>query len=163
MVSYYDSTNLRANAFMISEVGHGFLCSVGFPFQCDGSKEANADSLANGFMMIFEKTKEKLLSGQDLHCAIGVSKGKIEGYFPKFGPAKYNLHGDSIIKAVRYESMATVVFEQLQAKNDNIIILDETVFNQLDAEEQSSYHRFQLDENGVRDDPKAVCLYYKIG
>ena len=162
MIGYYDPIKLAANAFMIKELGDGFLCSVGFPFKCDGNLSSTADSLVQGFKMIFDRHKSEILTDKDVNYSVGIAKGSIRGYFPKIGPKNYELFGEGIVKAVRYESMRKILLEKLDRPKSNIVIVEEIVYDEMEENFKKNYDKFPLDEIKVRDDADAKFLYYQI-
>ena len=112
MTSYYDKKSLKANAYMIKEMGDGFLCSVGFPFKCGGEPKQSAYALADNFLDIFQKLAVHYFPTQNVYCSIGIVYGKISGFFPKAGLKRYDLYGEAIIKATGYESYRKQLFER---------------------------------------------------
>ena len=83
------------------------------------------------------------------------------GYFPKTGLKKYDLYGDALVKATRYESMRKVLFKK-GIPRGNIVILQSRVFDLLPENAREEFIEFPLDTVRVRDDKKADRLYYKV-
>ncbi len=143
-------------------MGDGFLCSVGFPFAVQGSLLENSLALAESFISIFDNEAKKYFPDKNVYCGIGMAYGDVCGYFPKTGLKHYDLYGETIIKATRYEAMRKIIFEQGRVPQGNIMILQEDVFGNLASGYQDGFMEYQLDQYRVRDDPNAEKLYYKV-
>lgn len=160
----YKPETLSANAFRIKELGDGFLCSVGFPFKLpEGSQPVeSAYQLALGFIRVFNKEVAAYFGEADYFCGVGIAKGDVVGYFPKSPPKEYDLFGDGIVYATRYEKMRK--FIQTEGSSGNVLILQEKVYSLLDEGEKEHFIEFNLKKRGVtvRDEPTASRLYYRI-
>ena len=162
MSSSYDPETLKANAYLIKEMGDGFLCSVGFPFGCNGCIFMNSFSLAENFIEVF-RSIVKLHAGEDsLLCSVGIAYGEIGAGFPKTGLKNYDLYGDAIVKAVRYESMRKLLYNNFHIKHGNLIIVQDEVGRRLSSSQRSSLTRLELNNFRVRDDPSANHLFYRL-
>lgn len=160
----YIATEMQANAFRIKEVGDGFLCSVGFPFKTPNGEalESFSYKLALQFIEIFKKEVATHFMEAEQFCGIGIAKGEVFGYFPASGPKEYDLFGDSIVLATRYENMRKVLLKNQHAAD--IIVIQEHVYQGLTADEQLDFVEINLKQAGlkVRDDKMAERLYYRI-
>ena len=145
---------------MIKEMGDGFLCSVGFPFNSQGSLVDNAYALAEMFVEIFQNQVERYFDCPH-YCGIGISLGEVTGYFPTIGLKQYDLYGDAIVHATRYEGMRKHLF-QSGVEKGNIIIIQEKAYQMLSLDLAEGLIKYKLDDCKVRDDGEATCLYYKI-
>ena len=107
MNSDYQGDPLSASGFRIKEMGDGFLCSVGFPFQTPPGRVSPevAIQLAFGFLQAFDEEFSETISTRRTYCSIGVARGRIEGLFTVSGIRSYELFGDGIVLATRYESL----------------------------------------------------------
>ena len=112
------------------------------------------------FLDIFKKEVDRCFPGQDIFCSIGISYGSVSGYFPKIGIKHYDLYGDAIVHATRYEAMRKHLFSQ-GIERGNIIIIQEKAYNCLSSEISEELAEFKLDNYKVRDDPEATKLFYK--
>ena len=160
MTSYYDKENLKANAYMIKEMGDGFICSVGFPFECSGNPKQNAFALSESFIRIFDRLALKYFPDKEVFCSVGVAYGEVSGYFPKSGLKQYDLYGEAIIKATRYESFRKHLF-QAGIEKGNVLIIQKLVYDDLSKEMQESLTPFNLDDVKIRDDAEATKVYFK--
>lgn len=161
-IASYSAEKMTSNGFVIKEMGDGFLCSVGFPFGCDGSREDAALQLAENFVRIFKKVSQETYGRQVGYCAIGVASGTVIGKFPKIGPAVYDVLGEGIVKAKRYEEMRKTLREYNIIPSGNIIIVHEVVIEKASAELKNHYTGFELGEIKVRNDQDAKKLFFKI-
>ena len=157
---YHEST-LQSRGFRIKEVGDGFFCSLGYPFQYPGELTASeAFSLAELFLKLFHKMAREYDADLHLHGSCGVAYGGLQGNYPASGPREYDLHGRGLILAHRYENFR----KDITGFDDqtSIIILQSIVFDQLTPAEQQSFARVPLEAGRlqVRDDPSATELYY---
>jgi class 3 adenylate cyclase len=165
MMEEYDAERLIANAYRVKEIGDGFLCTIGFPFHCPDPRIADHSlRLAYRFMRVFQDKARAHYATEPLHCAIGIAQGPVEAFYPENGAQVYELFGRSIILAHRYEGMRDLLFPRLKVR-DSIIILQKQVFDQLSPDLKVDFSALNLQEEGlvVRDDEKAVELYYRLG
>lgn len=156
----YDGTNLTADAFMLKELGDGFLCSVGFPFSGFKVPEVAAIELSERFIQVFNRVASLKFGPSRVFCSLGLAMGEVGGFFPAAGLKHYDLFGDTIVKATRYEAMRKAIFKGKELQR-NIVIMQERVFDGLPREMQTDYKGFVLDQTKVRDDEDATKLYYK--
>jgi class 3 adenylate cyclase len=157
----YDGANLKANAYRIKEMGDGFLCSVGYPFQSMTDNPANeAVDLARRFAEVLTEEAEILHADTPIACGIGIALDTMTGFYPEAGTKEYDLYGPALILATRYEGMRKTLFEA--EKGRNILIIQEVVYQSLDPSHRSGFQAIDLKEVGVvvRDDPAATRLYY---
>ena len=160
---HYDPNHLTATAFRIKEMGDGFLCLVDFPFKTPRTStiESIAYRLAGEFVRVFAAEVDSYFRSKHYTCGIGIAKGEVEGFFPSSGTREYDLFGDGIIHATRYESMRKHLASPDLSKN--IIILQESVYEGLSAEEQADLIEVDLKKAklSVRDDSTATKIYFK--
>lgn len=160
MMQGYDKQRLTARAYLIKELGDGFLCSIGFPFRCAGAPETEALALAEDFAEVFRAAVREHLPGRRAHCSIGIAAGAVTGFFPKAGLKQYDLFGDGIIKASRYEAVRKQLFEQ-GVPRASLLIVQDRIWRALPAEPQQRLQEFAVGAGGMRDDPGAKALYYR--
>ncbi|MFW7380028.1 MAG: 7TM-DISM domain-containing protein [Oligoflexus sp.] len=163
MMEGYDNKNLEASAFRIKEMGDGFLCSVGFPFHTPSGKppELVAVELAFRFLECFEHEREKFSYDLPIFASMGMASGRIEGFYPQSGTQSYELFGEAIILADRYEGLRKALFQT--RPQSHIITLQERVFQALPKSFQDQFVCFHLNSLKtfmVRDDPGATCFYF---
>jgi len=163
MMRGYDAQSLTSNAYMIKEMGDGFLCSVGFPLkQLGHSKSECAVSLARLIIERFAQLNEKLDAPIPIYCCVGVAMGQVKSYFTKSGSIKYDLWGTGIVLATRYESLRKEIMQKLKLTASNLLILQEDVYNSLPTETRQLFQVHSLQELGiqVRDHPDATTLVF---
>jgi len=159
----YDGQNLKANAYRIKEMGDGFLCSVGYPFSSLSSNPANASvEIAMRFVQVLTEEAESLHSPTPIACGIGVALDSLSGFYPETGTKEYDIYGQALILAKRYEAMRKTIFDADMGRS--VLIIQELVFMSLDPAHRQGFVLLDLKERGlsVRDDPAAVVLYYKF-
>ncbi len=161
----YDAVNMHSRAYRVKEMGDGLLCSVGFPFPT-GARNCNSSvavALAVDFMRIFKEEFEKLNLEIDAFCGIGIAKGQVEGFFPRFGVKQYDLRGKTIVLATRYESMRNAVFNRAGWKG-SVIFLQDDVYQELAVGEQALYTEWDATADGqrIRDDGQAKKAWFRF-
>ncbi|MDQ3232837.1 MAG: hypothetical protein M3Q07_13550, partial [Pseudobdellovibrionaceae bacterium] len=160
----YDPKQLRANGYRIKEVGDGFLCSVGYPFQLpQGMSSAEcAVELSLRFIHIFQSQVNQLLDHEPVYCSIGIALDSLEGYFPKVGTIEYDVYGRAVILATRYESFRRQLFPN--GVPGHILTLHEKVYEQLPPILQATFQEVDLHRAHmvVRDDLMASKIYFRV-
>jgi hypothetical protein len=163
MTEGYDGKNLKANAYRIKEMGDGFLCSLGYPFESMTDNPANeAVDLARRFAEVLSEEAAILHADTPVACGIGIALDALTGFYPEAGTKEYDLTGPALILATRYEAMRKTLFEA--EKSRNVLIIQDVVFQSLDPSHRVGFKALDLKEAGVvvRDDPAATKLYYKF-
>jgi len=163
MMEGYDGNNHRAGAYRIKEMGDGFLCSVGYPFESLTDNPANdAIDLAFRFAKALTEESEILHSETPITCGIGIALDTITGFFPVSGTKEYDLYGPAIVLATRYEGMRKALFPN--EKDRNILIIHETVYHSMDKDHRDTFTQIDLKARGlvVRDDAGADSSIKKL-
>jgi class 3 adenylate cyclase len=163
MMEGYDASCMRSQAYLIKEVGDGFLCSVGFPFQCRGDhRNLSALQLAEQLRQRFHFHMSRLASHARIHCSIGIAQGHVNGYFSQSGAIRHDLWGHAVVLATRYEQMRYAIFTADSMQAQDIIVLQSLVYLTLPETIQSHFVVLDLKEKGirVRNDPDAAFLAY---
>lgn len=161
MMQEYDSQGYTGGAYRLKELGDGFICSVGFPFLLASPEQRNqtAIDLGLGFVRIFHELSREMMPRESCYCSVGVAEGEVAGFYPASGVREYDLYGEAIVLASRYESMRRVMFPQA---NNSVIIVQNSVMKEVDLKTQEKFQKVQLDQNSklrIRDDPNADSLY----
>jgi class 3 adenylate cyclase len=162
MMEGYNGIDMAARGYRIKEMGDGFLCSVGYPFQSsNGSIAKDALDLALCFHEIFRDEVRQLEYNRPILCGLGIAHDAISGFYPESGAKEYDLYGRAIVLATRYESMR----KSLLSRNpvSSILVLQERVWSSLKADDRRDFVEVNLEEHGlsVRDDPLATRLFYR--
>jgi class 3 adenylate cyclase len=163
MMRGYDGQKFMSNAYMIKEMGDGFLCSVGFPLKQVGHSKAEcAVDLARQIIDRFSQLNEKLDAPTPIYCCIGVAMGQVRSYFSKSGSIKYDLWGSGIVLATRYESLRKEITQKLKLTPSNLLIIQEDVYHSLPSPMRKGFQVHSLQELGiqVRDHPDATTLVF---
>lgn len=163
MMRGYDGQKFMSNAYMIKEMGDGFLCSVGYPLkQLGRSKAECAVDLARQIIDRFARLNEKLDAPTPIYCCIGVAMGQVRSYFSKSGSIKYDLWGNGIVLATRYESLRKEITQRLELTPSNLLIIQEDVYHSLPSSMRGEFQVHSLQELGiqVRDHPDATTLVF---
>jgi len=160
----YNPDALEARAYRIKEMGDGFLCSVGFPFQTpnDEKLEDAAVRLALDFVKEFETSVINFFGEPSVFCSIALAVDHLEGYFPRTGTIEYDVYGRAIILATRYESVRKALFPQ--GFEGHLVTLQEKVYHSLSPELQKEFILLDLASRqmSVRDDLMATELAYRV-
>ena len=160
MSENYDPVQLRASAFRIKQVGDGFICSVGYPFNSITTSMANdAVTIALRFFEAFTAELNMFDYHDPIHCCIGIAMDQIASFFPSAGTKSYDLYGRGIVLATRYEAMRKILFTG-DVEHSSLII-QERVYASLSTAQRLRFERIALDgaKLFVRDDPAARCLF----
>jgi class 3 adenylate cyclase len=163
MMRGYDGDGLKSTAFMIKEMGDGFLCSVGFPLKQLGSSKAEcAIELAQQIIDRFSRMNTKLDAPTPVYCCIGVAMGQVKSYFSKSGSVKYDMWGNGIILATRYESLRKEIMQKLQLPPCHLLILQEDVYYSLPSRLRDLFqvHALETLDIQVRDHAEATTLVF---
>lgn len=159
MMEGYSQEHYEAKAYRIKEMGDGFLCSVGYPFQVPGQKprEQLAIELARDFVRVFQEESARLLPGKKVHCAVGIASGVIESFYAHTYPKEFDLFGRALILATRYEAARRHIFQSID--HCDLIILQEQVYQGLNPKLQAEFESWPLKDFKIRDDEEAQMLY----
>jgi CheY-like chemotaxis protein len=157
----YNAEKLIANGFMIKEVGDGFLCSVGYPFTSPENNQDCALKVAEEFYRLFNIQRRDFFPDKKIFCSIGVALGSLIGRFPRIGPKHYDMFGDAIVKAVRYENMRKVLFARNILPVGNIIFVQSELIDQCSPDVKQRYKKLDMGNITVRDDG-STHLYYQL-
>ena len=163
MMADYDPYLLTASAYMVKELGDGFLCSVGFPFVSEGNIYDKSLLLAERIIKLFqEHVRNYFSNNEEVYCSIGIACGEISGYFPRTGLKQYDLYGEAIIRATRYEAFRKVMFVTGKMDACDVILVQKDVYDGLSEEYKSHLKSYPLRGMSIRDDPDARTLYFKL-
>jgi class 3 adenylate cyclase len=161
MMKGYSQDRFEATAYRINEMGDGFLCSVGYPFQVPDqrSREQMAVELAQAFIRVFQQECQRLVPDEKIHCAVGIASGVIESFYAQTYPKEFDLFGRPLILATRYEAARKDLFTFMD--RCDLIILQEAVYQGLGPETQSLFESLELRDFKIRDDEDAQRLYFQ--
>ena len=153
----YEHNPLRSQAFRLKETGDGFISTVGYPFLPVDSYSLADSAVATALEMFdaFNAEVERFNYSRPIKGAMGLAYNSVQGTFQSGGIRSYDLFGESLIQATRYEELRKqpVVWRIIQdaarergLEYFNIIIAQEVVYNSL-----SQYYRDMFIEIDLRD------------
>lgn len=152
----YEHTPLRSRAFRLKETGDGFISSVGYPFLPIDSRSL-ADSAVSTALSMFEafnKEVEKFNYSRPIKGAMGLAYNSVQGTFQSGGIRSYDLFGDALIQASKYEELRKqpVIWNlfkehalQRGLQNFNVLIIQEVVYNSLSPAYRDLFTELDLD------------------
>ena len=138
----YEHNPLRSRAFRLKETGDGFISAVGYPFLPVESRSLADSAVATALDMFkaFNEEVEKFNYSRPIKGAVGLAYNSVQGTFQSGGIRAYDLFGDSLIQAARYEELrkhpvvAKIIkdhAESLGFDDYHILIIQEVIFNSL--------------------------------
>lgn len=160
----YEHNPLRSRAFRLKETGDGFISAVGYPFLPIDSRSL-ADSAVSTALTMFEAFNaevNKFNYSRPIKGAMGLAYNSVQGTFQSGGIRSYDLFGDALIQAAKYEELRKQpvlwdIFCEHAAerglKNFNILIVQEFVYNSLSPSYRELFTEIDLtDERLLRRD-----------
>jgi len=160
----YEHNPLRSRAFRLKETGDGFISAVGYPFLPIDSRSL-ADSAVSTALTMFEafnKEVEKFNYSRPIKAAMGLAYNSVQGTFQSGGIRSYDLFGDALIQAAKYEELRKqpvlwdIFSEHAREKgmeDFNILIVQEFVYNSLSPSYRDLFTEIDLkDERLVKRD-----------
>ena len=138
----YEHNPLRSRAFRLKETGDGFISAVGYPFLPVESRSLADSAVATALDMFraFNEEVDKFNYSRPIKGAMGLAYNSVQGTFQSGGIRAYDLFGDSLIQAARYEELRKhpVLSEIIRAQAEtqgfddyHILIIQEVIFNSL--------------------------------
>jgi hypothetical protein len=138
----YGHNPLRSRAFRLKETGDGFISAVGYPFLPIESRSLadSAVSTALDMFQAFNEEVEKFNYSRPIKAAMGLAYNSVQGTFQSGGIRAYDLFGDALIQAARYEELRKhpllmkLIAERAKSLNlehFHILIIQEVIFNSL--------------------------------
>ena len=103
----YEHNPLRSQAFRLKETGDGFISSVGYPFLPIDSRSLADSAVATALSMFeaFNKEVERFNYSRPIKAAMGLAYNSVQGTFQSGGIRSYDLFGESLIQASKYEEL----------------------------------------------------------
>lgn len=152
----YELKPLRSRAFRLKETGDGFISSVGYPFLLVESRSLADSAVTTTFQMFeaFNKEGVKFNYSRPVKGAMGLAYNSVQGTFQSGSIRSYNLFGDALIQASKYEELRKHpaiwnLFKEEVAKlglgHFNVLIIQEVVYNSLSTEYRKKFTELHLD------------------
>ena len=162
----YDAELLKSRGFRIKQLGDGFLCSVGYPFNTASGRPSisEASLLSEKFVSIMKEESSNFFNGKPICCSIAIAYGNIEGFFPSGGTKQYDMFGQGIVLATRYEDARHFLLEaKPELRGKHIIILSRIVYEGLESSSRREFEKFDFFQGNfrIRDDKDEQFLYFK--
>lgn len=176
----YEHNPLRSRAFRLKETGDGFISAVGYPFlPIDSSSLADsAVSTALTMFDAFNSEVKKFNYSRPIKGAMGLAYNSVQGTFQSGGIRSYDLFGDALIQAAKYEELRKqpvlwdIFCEHAREhglEDFNILIVQEFVYNSLSPAYRDLFSEIELvDERLVGKDfhmmydNEAKYIYFHI-
>ena len=141
----YEHNPLRSRAFRLKETGDGFISSVGYPFLPIESHSLADSAVSTALEMFaaFNEEVKKFDYSRPIKGAMGLAYNSVQGTFQSSGIRSYDLFGDALIQAAKYEEirkqpliwkLVTDHAKGLGLKDFHIIIIQEVIYNSLSSE-----------------------------
>jgi len=160
----YEHNPLRSRAFRLKETGDGFISAVGYPFLPIDSRSL-ADSAVSTALTMFDAFNlevKKFNYSRPIKGAMGLAYNSVQGTFQSGGIRSYDLFGDALIQAAKYEELRKqpvlwdIFCEHAQERgmeHFNILIVQEFVYNSLSPSYRDLFTEIDLaDERLVQRD-----------
>lgn len=153
----YEHNPLRSRAFRLKETGDGFISSIGYPFLPVESRSL-ADSAVSTALEMFEafnKEVKKFNYSRPIKAAMGLAYNSVQGTFQSGGIRSYDLFGDALIQASKYEELRKqlIIWETIKdqatkqgLEHFNILIVQEVVYNSLSSEFRDLFNEIDLSD-----------------
>ncbi|MFM1895408.1 MAG: hypothetical protein RLZZ385_482 [Pseudomonadota bacterium] len=138
----YEHNPLRSRAFRLKETGDGFISSVGYPFLPTEARSLADSALSTALEMFsaFNQEVKKFGYSRPIKGAMGLAYNSVQGTFQSGGIRSYDLFGDALIQAAKYEELRKQPLiwrlisdhaREIGLEHFNIMIIQETVYNSL--------------------------------
>lgn len=176
----YEHNPLRSRAFRLKETGDGFISAVGYPFLPIDSRSL-ADSAVSTALTMFDAFNAEVAKfnySRPIKGAMGLAYNSVQGTFQSGGIRSYDLFGDALIQAAKYEELRKqpvlwgIFCEHAREQNlddFNILIAQEFVYNSLSPSYRDLFTEIDLtDERLVNTDfhmmydNEAKYIYFQI-
>lgn len=154
----YEHNPLRSKAFRLKETGDGFISAVGYPFLPIESRSL-ADSAVSTALEMFEafnREVKRFNYSRPIKAAMGLAYNAVQGTFQSGGIRSYDLFGDALIQASKYEELRkqplvwNILCEhaaRMGLKDFNILIVQEVVYNSLSPSFRDLFVELDLDSD----------------
>lgn len=138
----YEHNPLRSRAFRLKETGDGFISAVGYPFLPIDSRSLADSAVSTALTMfdVFNQEVKKFNYSRPIKGAMGLAYNSVQGTFQSGGIRSYDLFGDALIQAAKYEELRKqpVLWDifceharEMGLKDFNILIVQEFIYNSL--------------------------------
>lgn len=176
----YEHNPLRSQAFRLKETGDGFISAVGYPFLPVDSRSL-ADSAVSTALQMFEAFNvevEKFNYSRPIKGAMGLAYNSVQGTFQSGGIRSYDLFGDALIQASKYEELRkqpvlwdlfTRQAKELGLVDFHILIVQEVVYNSLSPSYRDLFIEIDINDPKLKEssfemmyDNDAKFIYFHV-
>ncbi len=171
----YQHNPLKSRAFRLKETGDGFISSIGYPFLADDPNSLADHAISTALIMFkaFNEEVKRFDYATPIKGAMGLAFNSVQGTFQSSGIKSYDLFGDALIQAYRYEeirkhpSIAKIISDaaaEQGLRHFNILIIQEVIYNSLKSEYKALFRSIDLQKGGfsIRQDITAQCVYFHV-
>lgn len=171
----YQHNPLKSRAFRLKETGDGFLSSIGYPFLADDPNSLADHAISTALIMFraFNEEVKRFDYATPIKGAMGLAFNSVQGTFQSSGIKSYDLFGEALIQAYRYEeirkhpSIAKIINDAAAEKglrHFNILIIQEVIYNSLKPEYKGLFKEIDLQKGGftIRQDIAAQYVYFHV-
>lgn len=153
----YEHNPLRSRAFRLKETGDGFISSVGYPF-LPVDAQSLADSAVSTALQMFEAFNlevKKFNYSRPIKGAMGLAYNAVQGTFQSGGIRSYDLFGDALIQASKYEELRKQPYiwelfkehaRERSLDHFNILIVQEVIYNSLSPSYRELFTEIDLSD-----------------
>lgn len=171
----YQHNPLRSRAFRLKETGDGFISAIGYPFMTESQHQLADHALETALLMLraFNSEVKKFGYSQPIKAAMGLAYNAVQGTFRSSGIRSYDLFGDALVQAYRYEEIrknpAIAEIMRLHAlsiglPHYNILIIQDVIYNSLSQPNQQLFTAIDLKsiDYSMPQDPDARFVYFYL-
>jgi class 3 adenylate cyclase len=171
----YEHNPLKSRAFRLKETGDGFISTIGYPFLTD-QVDALADHAVETALLMFRAFNsevDRFGYSHPIKAAMGLAYNSVQGTFQSSGIRAYDLFGDALIQAYRYEELrkipviSTLIREHAHSlgfKHYNVLIIQEVIYNSLCERYKQLFHAIDLTQIDyhIPQDPDAHFVFIHV-
>jgi class 3 adenylate cyclase len=171
----YEHNPLKSRAFRLKETGDGFISAIGYPFLTDKADSLADHAVETALLMFraFNSEVDRFGYGHPIKAAMGLAYNSVQGTFQSSGIRAYDLFGDALIQAYRYEELRKIPLisdlmkqhaNKLGMQHYNILIVQEVIYNSLCDRYKQMFSTIDLLSINytMPQDPQARCVYFYI-
>lgn len=171
----YEHNPLRSRAFRLKETGDGFISAVGYPFLTDKTDTLADHAVETAFLMFraFNSEVDRFGYAQPIKAAMGLAYNSVQGTFQSSGIRAYDLFGDALIQAYRYEELRKIPVvaelmrqhaQDIGLEHYNLLIIQEVIYNSLCDRYKQMFNLIDLQSINytMPQDPEARYVYFHV-
>lgn len=160
----YSQNPLASNGYLINAMGDGLMCSVGYPLPYPEDRDLRSATLELAIRLTnaFKEVTNDMQLDRELWCSIGASYGELSSFYSNYGTLRFDLYGNTIVRATRYQDFRKVLKELIQSEGHYLVV--DSVLVRDDIAATFQLQRFDLSEHNirVRNDSSKDELYFVV-